>query len=88
MRPALAALQGSSTPQPAFLPGRLAVSLQRNAARDELVRARIESDGAVQPLRGQDSHMIARAAHANALVLVPRGDGALTAGAAVSWLPL
>ncbi len=88
VRPALAALQGSSTPQPAFLPGRLAVSLQRNAARDELVRARIESDGAVQPLRGQDSHMIARAAHANALVLVPRGDGELTAGAAVSWLPL
>jgi molybdopterin molybdotransferase len=88
VRPALAALQGSSTPQPAFLPGRLAVSLQRNAARDELVRARIESDGVVQPLRGQDSHMIARAAHANALVLVPRGDGELAAGAAVSWLPL
>jgi molybdopterin molybdotransferase len=88
VRPALAALQGSSTPQPAFLPGRLAVSLQRNAARDELVRARIEGDGAVQPLRGQDSHMIARAAHANALVLVPRGDGELAAGAAVSWLPI
>ena len=88
VRPALAALQGSSTPQPAFLPGRLAVSLQRNAARDELVRARIESDGVVQPLRGQDSHMIARAAHANALVLVPRGDGELGAGAAVSWLPI
>jgi molybdopterin biosynthesis enzyme len=32
--------------------------------------------------------MIARAAHANALVLVPRGDGELAAGAAVSWLPI
>jgi molybdopterin biosynthesis enzyme len=32
--------------------------------------------------------MIARAAHANALVLVPRGSGELAAGSAVSWLPL
>jgi molybdopterin molybdotransferase len=88
VRPALAALQGAAEPRPAFLPGRLGVSLQRNAARDELVRARIEDGGLVQPLRGQESHMIARAAHANALVLVPRGDGELAAGAAVSWLPL
>ena len=87
VRPALAALQGADDPRPAFLPGRLGVSLPRNAARDELVRARIE-DGLVQPVRGQESHMIARAAHANALVLVPRGDGELDAGAAVSWLSL
>jgi molybdopterin molybdotransferase len=87
VRPALAALQGASEPRPAFLPGRLGVSMQRNAARDELARARID-DGLVQPLRGQESHMIARAAHANALVLVPRGEGELAAGSAVSWLPL
>jgi molybdopterin molybdotransferase len=88
VRPALAALQGSSEPRPAFLPGRLGVPLQRNDARDELVRARVEDGGVVQPLRGQESHMIARAAHASALVLVPRGEGELVAGAAVSWLPL
>jgi molybdopterin molybdotransferase len=88
VRPALAALQGSSDPRPAFLPGRLGVSLQRNAVRDELVRARVEDGGVVQPLRGQESHMIARAAHATALVLVPRGEGELAAGAPVSWLPL
>ena len=41
----------------------------------------------LEPLSGQESHMIARAAHANALVLVPRGEGELAAGAAVSWLP-
>ena len=87
VRPALAALQGASDPRPAFLPGRLGVALPRNAARDELVRARIE-DGVVHPVRGQESHMIARAAYANALVLVPRGDGELAAGTAVSWLPL
>jgi molybdopterin molybdotransferase len=88
VRPALAALQGASEPRPAFLLGRLGVSLQRNAGRDELVRARIDDRGVVQPLRGQESHMIARAAHANALVLVPRGDGALAADSDVSWLPL
>jgi molybdopterin biosynthesis enzyme len=32
--------------------------------------------------------MIARAAHANALVLVPHGEGELAAGSSVSWLPL
>ncbi len=88
VRPALAALQGATEPRPAFLPGRLGISLRRNAARDEFVRARIEDGGLAQPLRGQESHMIARAAHANALVLVPRGGGELAAGAAVSWLPL
>jgi molybdopterin molybdotransferase len=88
VRPALAALQGASEPRPAFLPGRLGVPLPRNAARDELVRARIEGGGVAQPLRGQESHMIARAAHANALVLVPRGEGEVAAGSVVSWLPL
>ena len=87
VRPALAALQGARDPAPAFLPGRLGVTVARNAARDELVRARVE-DGVVQPLRGQESHMIARAALATALVLIPRGDGELAAGADVSWLSL
>ena len=47
-------------------------------------------DGAVvlDPLTGQESHMIARAATADALVLVPRGDGELAAGTAVSYLSL
>jgi molybdopterin molybdotransferase len=88
VRPALAALQGAVDPRPAFLPGRLETALQRNGARDELVRGRIDGSGLVTPLRGQESHMIARAAHANALVLVPRGDGELAAGSSVSWLPL
>ena len=88
VRPALAALQGATDPRPAFLPAQLGVTLQRNASRDELVRARIDSEGRAYPVRGQESHMIARAAHANALVLVPRGDGELAAGSAVSWLPL
>jgi molybdopterin molybdotransferase len=87
VRPALAALQGASHPAPAYAPGRLATAVPRNAGRDELVRARLES-GLLHPLRGQESHMIARAALATALVLVPRGDGELAAGAEVNWLPL
>ena len=88
VRPALEALQGAR-PGPEFRPGRLAVALRRNAARDQLARAvsRVE-DGEVvlEPLGGQESHMIVRAAAADALVLVPRGDGELAAGAHVSWL--
>jgi molybdopterin molybdotransferase len=88
VRPALLALQGAAEPAPRYLPGRLASALRRNDGRDELVRARAAADGTVQPLRGQESHMIARAAAANALVLVPRGEGELPAGAEVSWLRL
>jgi molybdopterin biosynthesis enzyme len=60
-------------------------------ARDALLRARSRADGdavLLEPLSGQQSHMIAHAAAADALVLVPRGDGELAAGAEVSWLPL
>jgi molybdopterin molybdotransferase len=89
VRPALLALQGARHPGPAYLPGRLGVTLQRNDNRDELVRAstRIEN-GAIllDPLSGQESHMIVRSAAASALVLVPRGTGALSEGSQVSYL--
>jgi molybdopterin biosynthesis enzyme len=56
-----------------------------------LIRARsfVDADAiAVEPLRGQDSHMIVRAAAADALVLVTRGDGEVAAGTAVTYLPI
>ena len=40
------------------------------------------------PLRGQESHMIARAAAADVLVFVPRGTGELPAGTSVDYLRL
>jgi molybdopterin molybdotransferase len=85
VRPALAALQGARDPAPRFLPGRLTRTLRRNPGRDDLVRA-VAHGGELTPLSGQESHMIVRAAAANALVLVPRGDGEIEAGAHVSWL--
>jgi molybdopterin biosynthesis enzyme len=42
----------------------------------------------LEPLRGQESHMIARAAAADALVFVPRGGGELTVGEPVRFLRL
>jgi molybdopterin biosynthesis enzyme len=40
----------------------------------------------LDPLTGQESHMIVRSAAASALVLVPRGSGELADGAQVSYL--
>ena len=92
VRPAVLALQGQADPSPRFEPGRLAAAAQRNADRDQLVRARtrLADDGAIdlEPLAGQESHMIAAAAAADALVLVPRGDGELSAGSQVRYLRL
>src|SRR5439155_722478 len=91
VRPALLALQGLASPLPRLERGRLAKSVRRNPARDELIRARsrLDPDGIVlEPLEGQESHMIARAALADALVLAPMGEGELEAGEPVAYLPL
>ena len=92
VRPAVLSLQGHADPLPQLEPGRLATAARRNPARDELVRARRRpnDEGAVElePLAGQESHMIARAAGADALVLLPRGEGELAAGAPVRYLRL
>jgi molybdopterin molybdotransferase len=91
VKPAVRAMQGLRDALPVLEPGRLASPLRRNSARDEFVRARsrLDRDGAVlEPLTGQDSHMIVRAAAADALVHVPRGAGELDAGATIAWLRL
>jgi molybdopterin molybdotransferase len=91
VKPAIRALQGLADPLPRFERGRLASPLTRNAGRDELVRARIRIDGdgiVLEPLTGQESHMIVQAAAADALVHVARGDGSLEAGAQAPYLRL
>jgi molybdopterin molybdotransferase len=91
VRPAVLALQGLASPLPRFRGGVLGATLRRNAQRDDLVRARSrEVDGRTElvPLGGQESHMIARAAGADALVWIPRGDGEVAAGSPVRYLPL
>jgi molybdopterin molybdotransferase len=89
VRPALLALQGAADPLPQWLPGRLAADVRRDRDRDQVVRARrrVEGDAVVlEPVAGNESHMIARAARADALVLVARGEGELERGSAVSYL--
>jgi molybdopterin molybdotransferase len=86
VRPAVRALQGAD-PGPHYRLARLARAVRRDPARDALLRARLDGEAA-SPLSGQESHMIVRAAAANALVLVPRGEGELAEGESVSYLPL
>jgi molybdopterin molybdotransferase len=91
VRPAVLALQGVADPLPRFAAGRLLRAARPNPARTELVRARSAIvDGGVEldVLSGQESHMIARAAGADALVLVPAGTEELPAGSEVSYLRL
>jgi molybdopterin molybdotransferase len=91
VRPALLALQGAVDPGPRFAVGRLARAVPRNPARDDLLRARSAVTGegvSLEPVAGQESHMIVRAAEADALVFVPRGEGVLDAGSPVRYLAL
>jgi molybdopterin molybdotransferase len=92
VRPAVLALQGHADPLPRFEQGRLAAAAKRSPERDQLVRARSrpETDGLVElePVAGQESHMIARAAGADALVLLPRGEDELASGELVRYLRL
>jgi molybdopterin molybdotransferase len=91
VQPALLALQGLDEPRPRYEHGQTATSLRRNGHRDEFVRARRRpADAAtiLEPITGQESHMIVRAASADALVHVPRGEGELAAGSSVRYLAL
>jgi len=87
VRPALRALQGAKDPGPRFEPARLTGCARRDPARDAFLRG-IVREGDVELLTGQESHMIVRAAAANALVHVPRGDGELATGDTVRVIRL
>jgi molybdopterin molybdotransferase len=91
VKPALRALQGLAVPLPRYEAGTLSSRLRQNVERDEFVRARshVEGDAVVlEPIVGQESHMIVRSSAADALVHVPRGNGELAAGSRVRWLRL
>jgi molybdopterin molybdotransferase len=91
VRPALLALQGAATPGPLLEPGVLAAAVARDPRRDQLLRAQLspgETGPLLLPVSGQESHMIVRAAEADALLLVPRGEGVLEAGAPARFLRL
>lgn len=91
VRPAINALLGLPEPKPAFRQGVLAAPVRRTAERDQFIRARSrreEDDVVLEPIAGQESHMIARAGRADALIEVEAGDGEITAGSPVRYLEL
>jgi molybdopterin molybdotransferase len=91
VRPALLALQGHPDPAPPFRLGILAAEVRQSPERDDFVRARTtwSDDGALlDPIVGQESHMIVRTTAADAIVHVPRGTGVLAVGTRVSFMSL
>jgi molybdopterin molybdotransferase len=85
-RPALRAMQGA----PATPPRRRAVlgaPVARQRSRDEAVRVRID-DGQVLPTGPQGSHQLHSMLGADALAIVPRGEGDMPAGAEVEIEPI
>jgi molybdopterin molybdotransferase len=91
VRPAVNTLLGVPDPLPDFRRGILATAVTRNPHRDEYLRAttRREEDAiVVEPLPGRESHMIARAGRADALVGIDAGEGEVSAGEEVRYLAL
>jgi molybdopterin molybdotransferase len=89
--PALRALQGHPDPAPPFRPGTLAREVRPRPERDDFARARIswtEAGPVLDPLAGQESHMIVQTTAADAIVRIPRGTEALDAGSPIGYLPL
>jgi molybdopterin molybdotransferase len=85
--PALAALQGGPTPSPPRATAVLGVDVTRNPRREQMLRVRlVEEDDVVRayPNGGQGSHMLTSLLGADALALIPSGEGELPRGTAVT----
>jgi molybdopterin molybdotransferase len=85
--PALAALQGAAGPRPPLPEVPLAVAVRRNPRREQALRIRLEPDVRglrAVPNRGQGSHMLTSLLGADALAMIPAGDGEAPAGSIVS----
>jgi molybdopterin molybdotransferase len=95
--PALAALQGGPAPRPPHGEAVLATSVRRNPRRDQAVRVRLELGRAADPGAAatgpaltafpngaQGSHILTSLLGADALAMIPMGDGELPAGTVVA----
>src|SRR6185437_4233321 len=86
--PALAALQGGPSAGPPRATAILGVDVARNPRRDQMIRVRLcdagDGDGVrAYPNRGQGSHILTSLLGADALALIPAGEGELPAGTTV-----
>jgi molybdopterin molybdotransferase len=85
--PALAALQGGPIPSAPRPTAALGIDVPRNPGRDQMIRVRLaEEDGVVRayPNGAQGSHILTSLLGADALALIPTGEGALPAGTTVT----
>jgi molybdopterin molybdotransferase len=90
--PALAALQGAPAPRPPHAEAALATEVKRNPRRDQAIRVRLELGGAdtgpppltAFPNGAQGSHILTSLLGADALAMIPMGEGVLSAGTVVA----
>ena len=92
VKPALRALQGARGSPASLRAGPSCgrrCGATRNATSSYVHGCASDGDAIVlEPVVGQESHMIVRSSAADALVHVPRGNGELAAGSTVRWLRL
>ncbi|HEX3832620.1 MAG TPA: gephyrin-like molybdotransferase Glp [Solirubrobacteraceae bacterium] len=90
--PALAALQGGPAPRPPHAQAALATDVKRNPRRDQAIRVRLELGGEdtgapalmAFPNGAQGSHILTSLLGADALAMIPMGEGAVPAGSIVA----
>jgi molybdopterin molybdotransferase len=91
VRPALAALQGAVEPRRLDPEATLGQEVRRNPQREQAIRVRLErQNGALTALPNgpQASHIVTSLIGADALALIPPGEGRLPAGTRVALEPL
>lgn len=90
--PAVRALQGASVPGPAFFSVAAGDGFVRHPAREDFPRATVEAVAGglpvALPAHGQESHMIASTASADAIVRIATGEGPVPAGSVLPALRL
>lgn len=89
--PALAALQGAAPAAISAGDAILGVDVRRNGRREQAIRVRLERRGGetvAVPNGPQDSHALTSLLGADALALIPPGEGSLEAGTRVRLAPL
>jgi molybdopterin molybdotransferase len=85
--PALAALQGASPSRRVQSEAALGESVRRNPRREQAIRVRLEPDGqrtVAFPNGAQGSHILTSLLGADALAMIPAGEGVLGAGTRVT----
>ncbi len=86
LAPAVRAMTGD-TPEPITIRAQLAAPITQLPSRLRAIPMLLR-DGQLEQLGAGSSHQLSRAARANALALIPMGDGELPAGTLVDAVPL